>query len=158
MYRQDIVGSQAYAQALARAGILTQSECDSLQAGLGKVLKEWEAGTFVLHDSDEDIHTANERRLSDPDICGDLGGKLHTGRSRNDQVATDVRLWLKDEIKLLQTHMNSLLKIAADRAEAEVDIIMPGYTHLQPAQPVRWSHWIMSHATAFQRDAAKLGA
>ena len=84
--------------------------------------------------SDEDIHTANERRLSE--IIGASGGKLHTGRSRNDQVATDVRLWLRDELDSTVQHTMQLINVAVDRAENEIDIIMPGYTHLQPAQPV----------------------
>jgi argininosuccinate lyase len=103
---------------------------------------------------DEDIHTANERRVGE--LVGAVAGKLHTGRSRNDQVATDVRLWLRDELATLGGHLHKLLSVATERAAAEVDIIMPGYTHLQPAQPVRWSHWLLSHASAWQRDADRL--
>ena len=115
---------------------------------------EWAAGTFELVPTDEDIHTANERRLSE--LIGDVAGKLHTGRSRNDQVATDVRLYLKAKIVDLQAHLHTLIETAASRAGAEADLLMPGYTHLQPAQPIRWSHWMLAHAWAWQRDADRL--
>ena len=154
MWRQDIEGSRAYAAALARAGILEVSEAEALREGLVQVAAEWEAGTFELEPSDEDIHTANERRLTE--IVGIVGGKLHTGRSRNDQVATDVRLWLKEEVAVLQSSLHELIRVAVERAESEVEILMPGYTHLQPAQPIRWSHWMLAHATSWQRDAERL--
>lgn len=150
----DIQGSVAYASALNRAGILTEDETKQLHEGLEKVKAEWVAGKFVAVSSDEDIHTANERRLTE--LIGPLGGKLHTGRSRNDQVATDVRLWLREEIDAVRNDVASLVKVMAGRAEAEVDVLMPGYTHLQPAQPIRWAHWLMAHATALARDADRL--
>lgn len=103
---------------------------------------------------DEDIHTANERRLTE--IVGAVGGKLHTGRSRNDQVATDTRLWLVGAVRELRACVQELLRVAAARAEAEADVVMPGFTHLQPAQPVRWGHWLLSHASAWQRDDERL--
>jgi argininosuccinate lyase len=96
LWQADIQGSKAYARALARAVIVTDAEMEEMGTGLEEVAAEWAAGTFVLKPSDEDIHTANERRLTE--LIGAVGGKLHTGRSRNDQVATDVRLWLRDEI------------------------------------------------------------
>ena len=154
LWRVDIAGSQAYARALGQAGILAADEVAAIVDGLDRVAAEWEAGTFVLQASDEDIHTANERRLTE--LIGAVAGKLHTGRSRNDQIATDVRLWLRDEITVLRGHLHDLIRVAADRAEQEIDILMPGYTHLQPAQPIRWSHWLLSHAWAWQRDAARL--
>ncbi|MCL4834302.1 MAG: argininosuccinate lyase [Caldilineaceae bacterium] len=154
MWRADITGSQAYAQALARSGIITADEAAQLVAGLERVADEWAAGTFELHPGDEDIHTANERRLTE--LLGDVAGKLHTGRSRNDQVATDTRLWLLGEIGVLRGHLRELIRIATDRAAAEIDLLMPGYTHLQPAQPTRWSHWLLSHAWPWQRDAQRL--
>ena len=157
MWAVDLRGSRAYAAALAKVGILTEGERDALRAGLRAVGEEWAAGTFAEQPNDEDIHTANERRLSEPDLAGAVGGKLHTGRSRNDQVATDLRLWLRGELATLEGHLLALMRVACDRAEAEVDILMPGYTHLQPAQPIRWSHWIMAHCTAWQRDAKRLG-
>ncbi|KAK9814812.1 hypothetical protein WJX72_011922 [[Myrmecia] bisecta] len=155
MWKQDIQGSQAYAKALAKAGVLTQEEANTIIEGLSKVGKEWETGTFKVVSGDEDIHTANERRLSE--LVGVVGGKLHTGRSRNDQVATDTRLWLKEELKLIRSSLADLMRVAVDRAEREVDVLMPGYTHLQPAQTVRWGHWLLSHAAAWQRDDMRLG-
>lgn len=154
MWRVDIAGSIEYAKALARAGILTHAEAQQIEEGLKKVAAEWAAGSFVIKSGDEDIHTANERRLSE--LIGAVAGKLHTGRSRNDQVATDVRLWLRVELGELQGHLHKLIAVAADRAAAEAHILMPGYTHLQPAQPVRWAHWLLSHAWAWQRDAERL--
>src|SRR5690606_15218966 len=103
---------------------------------------------------DEDIHTANERRLTER--IGPVAGKLHTGRSRNDQIATDMRLWLRAQVDLLRGHLRQLIGVCVARAADEIDLIMPGYTHLQPAQPVRWSHWLLSHAWAWQRDATRL--
>jgi argininosuccinate lyase len=154
MWRADLEGSIAYAGALGRAGLLAPGEVSELQRGLRVVEGEWAAGTFVCKAGEEDIHMVNERRLGE--VIGPLAGKLHTGRSRNDQVATDVRLWLKGELGVLRAHLHRLIAVAAARAEAEVDILMPGYTHLQPAQPVRWSHWMLSHAWAWQRDAGRL--
>jgi argininosuccinate lyase len=154
LWQADLTGSQAYARALARAGILTHAEAGQIVDGLAQVAAEWAAGSFSLQPGDEDIHTANERRLTE--LIGAVAGKLHTGRSRNDQVATDVRLWLRGEIATLQGHLAALIGIAVERAAAEVDLLMPGYTHLQPAQPVRWSHWLLGHAWAWQRDAERL--
>ena len=154
MWRADVWGSQAYARALASAGILTGDEAAAIVAGLDQVAGEWAAGSFQIMAGDEDIHTAIERRLTE--LIGAVAGKLHTGRSRNDQVATDVRLWLRTEILVLQGHVRQLIAVACDRAAAEIDLLMPGYTHLQPAQPVRWSHWLLSHAWAWQRDAQRL--
>jgi len=154
MWRADITGSQAYARALALSGIIRNDEAESLVAGLERVAEEWAAGVFELRPGDEDIHTANERRLTE--LLGDVAGKLHTGRSRNDQVATDTRLWLLGEIDALRRHLRALIHTAVERAAAEIDLLMPGYTHLQPAQPTRWSHWLLSHAWAWQRDAQRL--
>ena len=154
LWQADIRGSQAYARALARAGLLSEAEAAQLVAGLDQVAEEWAQGTFALAEGDEDIHTANERRLTE--IVGAVGGKLHTGRSRNDQVATDVRLWLRDAVGGLRGYLHQLIGAALDRAEAEIDLLMPGYTHLQPAQPIRWSHWLLSHTWAWQRDAQRL--
>ncbi|MBX3011565.1 MAG: argininosuccinate lyase [Caldilineaceae bacterium] len=154
LWAVDIQGSQAYARGLARAGILTNDEADQLVAGLEQVAAEWQRGEFVLKPSDEDIHTANERRLTE--LIGAVAGKLHTGRSRNDQVATDVRLWLRGEIAQLQAHLQQLIRVTVDRAESEIDLLMPGYTHMQPAQPIRWSHWLLNHVWGWQRDAQRL--
>lgn len=154
LWEADLQGSKAYAVALARAGIITDAEMEELGTGLDAVGKEWESGTFILKPSDEDIHTANERRLTE--LIGAVGGKLHTGRSRNDQVATDVRLWLRKEIGLLRGYLTQLIGVTVERAASEIDLLMPGYTHLQPAQPIRWSHWLLSHAWMWQRDTQRL--
>ena len=154
LWQADIRGSQAYARALGRAGLLTELEVEQLVTGLDQVAEEWAQGTFALDEGDEDIHTANERRLTE--LVGAVGGKLHTGRSRNDQIATDVRLWLREAVTGLRGYLQQLISVAVDRAEAEIDLLMPGYTHLQPAQPVRWSHWLLSHTWAWQRDAQRL--
>jgi argininosuccinate lyase len=154
LWRVDIDGSKAYAQTIADAGLITADEARQIIAGLEQVAQEWEEGKFVLQPGDEDIHTANERRLTQ--LVGAVAGKLHTGRSRNDQIATDTRLWLRSEIATLRVHLLALIEVAVARAEAEMEYILPGYTHLQPAQPVRWSHWLLSHAFAWQRDAERL--
>jgi len=148
LWQVDIQGSQAYANALAQAGIITQEEATAISSGLDQVAQEWAAGSFELQAGDEDIHTANERRLTE--LIGPVAGKLHTGRSRNDQIATDIRLWLRERVMELRSHLHQLIRVAAERAEQEMDILMPGYTHLQPAQPIRWSHWLLSHAWAWQ--------
>ncbi|MGL4651513.1 MAG: argininosuccinate lyase, partial [Caldilineaceae bacterium] len=154
LWHADITGSQAYARALAAAGLLTPSEADRIVAGLDAVAAEWANGSLQPMPGDEDIHTANERRLTE--LIGPVAGKLHTGRSRNDQVATDVRLWLREAIAMLRGHLHALLRVAVDRAESEIDLLLPGYTHMQPAQPIRWSHWLLNHATAWARDAQRL--
>eukprot|EP00306_Pavlova_sp_CCMP459_P017187 CAMPEP_0185199100 /NCGR_PEP_ID=MMETSP1140-20130426/44374_1 /TAXON_ID=298111 /ORGANISM="Pavlova sp., Strain CCMP459" /LENGTH=460 /DNA_ID=CAMNT_0027766347 /DNA_START=14 /DNA_END=1396 /DNA_ORIENTATION=+ len=154
MWKQDLEGSRGYSHALEGAKVLSAAEGKAIREGLEKVKAEWEAGTFDIKASDEDIHMANERRLTE--LVGPEGGKIHTGRSRNDQVATDVRLWLRDEGAEQLSLLGGLLSVASERARAEVDAIMPGYTHLQRAQPVRWSHWIMNHAASWQRDARRL--
>ena len=154
LWKVDIEGSQAYARAIARAGIITSAEAEEIIAGLSKVAEEWAAGNFSIQPGDEDIHTANERRLSE--IIGSVSGKLHTGRSRNDQIATDIRLWLRAEIEQMRNHLRQLISVTAERAAQEIDLLMPGYTHLQLAQPIRWGHWLLSHAWAWQRDAERL--
>jgi len=156
LHKQDILGSIAYARANCKGGILTQSEFEKIEKGLRAVEKEWSDGTFkIVPGVDEDIHTANERRLGE--IIGkDVAGKLHTGRSRNEQIATDMRLWLRDELRRIEKLLESFLDVTAKRAESEVDYIMPGYTHLQRAQPVRWSHWMLSYAFAFANDLERL--
>lgn len=154
LYEADIRGSKAYAQALARIGILDQSEATQIQHGLDKVGQEWSTNSFTIHPQDEDIHTANERRLTE--IIGPVAGKLHTGRSRNDQVVTDVRLWLVEQTILVETFLKDLIGVISSRALNEIDVLMPGYTHLQPAQPIRWSHWLCSHAFSFANDLDRL--
>ncbi|KAK2027753.1 argininosuccinate lyase [Colletotrichum zoysiae] len=145
----------AFARANYNNGILNQHEFEEIERGLLEVEKEWEAGEFKIVQGDEDIHTANERRLGEV-IGKDIAGKLHTGRSRNEQVVCAMRLWLRDELIKLEGHLISFFKVTAARAEKEIDCIMPGYTHLQRAQPVRWSHWMLSYAMAFANDLERL--
>ena len=147
LYAVDITGSIAYAQALADAGVLTPTEAATLEEGLRAVRAEFEAGTFEFQPTDEDIHTAVERRLMA--LVGPVAGKLHTGRSRNDQVATDVRLYLlgkivNEEDGGLRGRLRALQAALIQQAEAYLDVMMPGYTHLQPAQPILFSHWMMA--------------
>ncbi|KAF8654063.1 hypothetical protein AX16_003597 [Volvariella volvacea WC 439] len=154
MHAADIRGSIAYAKSLTLVGILTKEEEESIVRGLEAVGKEWESGQFQVAPDDEDIHTANERRLVE--LIGPLGGKLHTGRSRNDQVATDMRLWLLEEVKDIEQGVRDLIRVMVNRAEQEKDAILPGYTHLQRGQPIRWSHLLLSHAFSFRYDLERL--
>ncbi|OQE18848.1 hypothetical protein PENFLA_c020G03789 [Penicillium flavigenum] len=154
-WKQDIAGSIAFARANTKSGILTPQEFAEIERGFKQIAQEWQTNTFVAKENDEDIHTANERRLGE--IIGkEIGGKLHTGRSRNEQIATDMRLWLRDELRLIESHLSDLIKVSIARAENDIAYLMPGYTHLQKAQPVRWSHWILSHATAFASELERL--
>ncbi len=156
LWDADITGSIAWARAICRAGLLTEGERDALVAGLEAVRAEIAADPSAAFAgaTDEDIHSYVERRLTER--IGPLAGKLHTGRSRNDQVATDVRLWLREQVANLDAALVGLIRTACDRAEAELDVLMPGYTHVQPAQPIRWSHWLLSHAWPWQRDRERL--
>ena len=154
LWAADIRGSLAYAHALARAGLISLPERDQLLAGLEAVADEWARGAFVTQPGDEDIHTAVERRLGE--LIGPTAGKLHTGRSRNDQVATDVRLWLRVQIDQLDAALRDLQEAAVTLADAHLDVLMPGTTHMQPAQPIRFSHWALSFFWMWQRDRARL--
>ena len=150
----DIQGSSAYAEALALANVISAKERNQLIAGLEHVRTEFEEGTFQIHPGDEDIHTAIERRLEE--VAGPVAGKLHTGRSRNDQVTTDLRLYLLDEIGTLRQALITLQETIVGKAEGHLEIIMPGYTHLQPAQPLLFNHWLMAFFWKFQRDRERL--
>ena len=154
MAEQDLRGSLAWAEALELAGILTNEEHHQISVGLMTILEEFKAGEFSIKPGDEDIHTAVERRLGEH--IGPLAGKLHTGRSRNDQVATDFRLWILDHLPKLDSDLANLQSALLTRAEADMGIIMPGYTHLQRAQPVLLSHWWLSHFWPLQRDRLRL--
>jgi argininosuccinate lyase len=154
LWEADLEGSMAYARALGRAGIITTEEVDILLGGLAEIRAEFSREHFELKPGDEDIHTAIERRLGE--LVGEVAGKLHTGRSRNDQVATDTRLWLKGEIVRLRTHLVKLQKAIIAKAEEHLEVMMPGYTHLQQAQPVRFSHWLLSYGWMLQRDRERL--
>ncbi|MBX3083804.1 MAG: argininosuccinate lyase [Anaerolineae bacterium] len=150
LYADDIACSTAYAQALARAGVLTADEARLITDGLARVLQEFEAGTFQVGANDEDIHTAVERRLGE--LIGAVGGKLHTGRSRNDQVATDIRHWQMATIRRVQAKVLALQHAILEQAKQHAETLMPGYTHLRAAQPITAGHWLMSFFWMLQRD------
>ena len=149
-WSEDIEGSIAWARGLVGADVLTAAEANTIVRGLEAISAEWESGTFIIQPGDEDIHTANERRLTE--LVGDVGGKLHTGRSRNDQVATDFRLWTKRAVDQLQLELHHLQTALVDHAEQHMDVPLPGYTHLQHAQPVIWGHWLLAHFWPLERD------
>jgi argininosuccinate lyase len=151
---QDVKGSVAWAEAITQAGVLTEDESQRIVSGLEAVAAEFEGGTFAFADSDEDIHTAVERRLGE--LIGPLAGKLHTGRSRNDQVATDFRLWMLDNLPVLNAAIAGLQSTLVALAEKHLSTLMPGYTHLQRAQPITLGHWLLSHFWALNRDRERL--
>ena len=153
LFREDIDGSLAWSHGLLRAGILSTDEARLVQNGLEKVRVEFEAGSFAILASDEDIHTAVERRLTE--LSGDVGGKLHTGRSRNDQVATDFRLWIMRGCDALDWELRTLQSALLDSAESALEAPLPGYTHMQRAQPITWGHWAMSHFWPLERDRGR---
>lgn len=154
LFRHDIKGSIAHAQVLVRAGILKEAEAGKIIKGLKEVEKEIGAGKVKLTADLEDIHMAVESRLTAR--IGPLGGKLHTGRSRNDQVAVDIRLYLKDEISEIIALLHGFRKALVEVAEANIDCIMPGYTHLQRAQPVLLSHHLLAYYEMLKRDTGRL--
>ncbi len=154
LYREDIAGSIAYAHAIVAAGILTPEEATQIQTGLEQVLAEFEGSIFEYKDGDEDIHTAVERRLVE--VVGAVGGKLHTGRSRNDQVATDFRLWVMRALGELTVRVRELQGALIQRAEQHTQTVMAGYTHMQPAQPISVAHWLMSTFWMLERDLERI--
>ena len=154
MYRYDIQGSIAHARMLARQGIIPTEDSEKIVAGLTAILKDIEAGNFEFSVSLEDIHMNIEARLTQR--IGAAGGKLHTGRSRNDQVALDVRLYLRDEIKAILGYLDALQEAFLTQAEANLDTIMPGYTHLQTAQPILFAHHMLAYYEMARRDAGRM--
>jgi argininosuccinate lyase len=154
MAEQDVRGSIAWATAIFQAGVLTETEHATLLEGLNAIAAEFASNAFTFDEADEDIHSAVERRLKE--LVGPVGGKLHTGRSRNDQVATDFRLWLLDHLPTVHEAIRDLQSALVERAEADFGVLMPGYTHLQRAQPILLSHWWLSHFWALQRDIERL--
>jgi argininosuccinate lyase len=154
LWRDDITGSRAHVRGLGRAGLLSQVEVDAVQAGLDAVEVELGAGTFVFVESDEDIHTAVERRVTE--LAGQAGAKLHTARSRNDQVATDLRLWCKRELVGVAVAVHRLQEVLFARAGDAGGVYLPGYTHLQRAQPVLLAHHLLAHGWALGRDVERL--
>ncbi len=154
LFPDDIDASRAHVRGLGRVGLLDESEVQEILAGLDQVDAELTAGTFEFVDSDEDIHTAVERRVTE--IAGPVGGKLHTGRSRNDQVATDLRLFTKRNLALLAERVLELQGVLLARAEEAGEAYLPGYTHLQRAQPVLLAHHLLAHGWALARDLDRL--
>ncbi len=154
LWPDDIAGSVAHVRGLAHVGIISDIECDSVIAALDEVAKEMSAGTFHFVASDEDIHTAVERRVTE--LAGPAGAKLHTGRSRNDQSATDVRRWLKRELLRVAQRIVDLQQVLLQRAVDAGDVYLPGYTHLQRAQPVLLAHHLLAHGWALARDVERL--
>ncbi len=154
LYRHDIMGSIAHATMLEKAGVLSADERDQIIANLKDIQAEIEAGTFDWRVDLEDVHMNIEARLTDR--IGVTGKKLHTGRSRNDQVATDIRLWLRDEIDTILAEITRLQQGLLGLAEAEADTIMPGFTHLQTAQPVTFGHHLLAWFEMLSRDYERL--
>lgn len=155
LYRHDIMGSIAHTRMLAMVGIITKKEADKIISGLKTIEKEIDAGRFKFTSDMEDIHMAIEKRLIKK--IGSVGGKLHTARSRNDQIALDMRLYLRDEIKEVQGLIRNLQKTFVNIAKKNLDCIMPGYTHLQRAQPILFSHHILAYYEMLKRDYERFG-
>ena len=154
LWSHDLTGSAAWARALGRAGLLTAAEQDAILAGLDAVRAEIEGGRFPFRQELEDIHTNVERRLIE--LAGPVGGKLHTGRSRNDQIALDERLYLRDVIGHVDAGLRDVQEVLCDRAEAHAAAPMPGYTHLQRAQPILLAHHLLAYVEMLGRDRARL--
>ena len=153
MYKQDIKGSMAHAAMLSARGIISTDDADAIIAGLETILADITAGTLPIDDAAEDIHMFVEAELTKR--IGDAGKRLHTARSRNDQVALDTRLYLRDEINEIVSLTLSLIEVLTDRAEEYKSAIMPGYTHLQRAQPITFGHHLMAYAMMLQRDVGR---
>lgn len=154
MYRHDIMGSIAHATMLGKCGIISQEDGEALVNELGKVLEDIENGTVQLDMNAEDIHMFIESVLTER--LGEVGKRLHTARSRNDQVALDIRLYLRDEVFAIRTLVEKMIKVLCDIAEKHTETIMPGYTHLQRAQPITFGHHLMAYAQMFLRDMERL--
>ncbi len=151
---QDVKGSIAHAKMLTKQGILTAEEGEKIVAGLEKILKEIKEGSFPWRKDLEDVHLNVEMRLTE--LVGDVGKKLHTARSRNDQVALDFRMFVLDRIKIWQNGLINLINTLKSRASEHIEVIMPGYTHLQPAQPVSLAQYLLAYAFMFKRDFERI--
>ena len=154
LYRHDILGSQAHAKMLAKVGILTDAECEKIILGLDAIRAEIETGNFPFKIELEDIHMHIERALIER--IGDTGRKLHTGRSRNDQVSTDLRLWMRDAADEIDALLRNLQRALVGRCDADMDCILPGYTHTQRAQPVLAPHYWLAYCEKYERDRGRL--
>ncbi|HFE39048.1 MAG TPA: argininosuccinate lyase [Gammaproteobacteria bacterium] len=151
---QDIAGSKAHADMLAACGIIADTDNAAIQNGLDDILLEIEAGTFPFRHEYEDIHLNIEARLKE--LIGETAGRLHTARSRNDQVATDFRLWVREALERFDVQLVTLMQALLTQAEAHTDTLMPGFTHLQTAQPVTFGHHMMAYLEMFARDRARM--
>ena len=154
LYAQDIRGSIAHATMLAHQGIISAEDKDKIVHGLNTILSEIESGQFVFSRKLEDIHMNVEARLAE--LIGPAAGRLHTARSRNDQVALDFRLWVKEELQKVEASLTALIAAVLDRAEEHADTVMPGFTHLQTAQPVTFGHHCMAYVEMFGRDRQRV--
>ena len=154
MAAQDIAGSRAHAAMLAATGVITDNDAEAIREGLLTVLSEIETGKFEFSTALEDIHMNVEARLKE--IIGEPAGRLHTGRSRNDQVATDFKLWVRDQLDAAEAGLLALIAALVEQAEAGADWVMPGFTHLQTAQPVTWGHHMMAYVEMFGRDLSRV--
>ena len=155
LYAQDIAGSRAHAAMLAATGIIEPSDAQAIREGLLTILSEIEGGQFAFSTELEDIHMNVEARLKD--LIGAPAGRLHTGRSRNDQVATDFRLWVRDQIDAVDAGLAGLARALLAQADAGAGWVMPGFTHLQVAQPVTWGHHMLAYVEMFARDRSRFG-
>ena len=153
LYAQDIAGSKAHAAMLAKRGIIGKQDNAAIQNGLDTILHEIESGKFKFKTALEDIHMNVEARLRE--LIGAPAGRLHTARSRNDQVATDFRLWVRDALDQIDAGLADLQAALLDQAEAEADTVMPGYTHLQAAQPVTFGHHLLAYVEMAARDRSR---
>jgi argininosuccinate lyase len=154
MWREDVEGSRAHATMLGEVGILTADETRAILDGLDRVAAELESGAYQPGPEHEDIHMAVEARLTE--LVGPVGAKLHTARSRNDQVATDVRLWLRTRMRSLRARLVDLVAALVERARADGDVLIPGFTHLQRGQPVLLGHHLLAYAWMLKRDAERV--
>ena len=152
--KQDIAGSIAHARMLAAAGIITKRDLTAIERGLAQIRREIEKGAFDWSIDAEDVHLNIERRLTA--LAGEPGKRLHTARSRNDQVATDLRLWLREEIDAIDASLAALLRSLITQAERHAALVMPGFTHLQVAQPVTFGHHLLAYVAMFERDRERL--
>ena len=154
LFEYDVLGSLAHCQTLEKAKILTRAECRLLMRGLRRVRTELRERRFPFADSDEDVHMAVERRVTE--LIGPVGGKLHTGRSRNDQVTLDLRLYLRDHLQKVTLRLQGLQRAFLQQARQTTDVILPGYTHLQRAQPVLLAHHFLAYVEMLERDRARV--
>src|SRR4029079_10333740 len=153
LFRQDIMGSKAHARMLARQGIIAADDAERIIAGLDTILREIETGSFVFKRENEDIHLNIEARLSE--LIGPAAGRLHTARSRNDQVATDLKLWVREAIDAIDAGLRDLQQALVEKALLNAAVVMPGFTHLQTAQPVTFGHHLLAYVEMVARDRGR---